>query len=152
MVYRGRILGRNPDKILKSFPPCYSQSHLYSFALRFLFLKTHATSYSLYSSVTVHCKEVRKKTWQKTIPPSLLFKNPYRNLKSENSQVKLGNFTKIVQCTFMNLAIVQFCNLSAAWFLNWKNYVILKISQFSISFFLLFYLFCMEYFTHSTVC
>ncbi len=27
-VYRGRILGRNPDKSLKSFPPCYSQSPL----------------------------------------------------------------------------------------------------------------------------
>jgi hypothetical protein len=26
--YRGRILGRNPDKSLKSFPPCYSQSPL----------------------------------------------------------------------------------------------------------------------------
>ncbi len=25
---RGRILGRNPDKSLKSFPPCYSQSPL----------------------------------------------------------------------------------------------------------------------------
>ncbi len=27
-VYIGRILGRIPDKISKSFPPCYSQSHL----------------------------------------------------------------------------------------------------------------------------
>ncbi len=25
---RGRILGQNPDKSLKSFPPCYSQSPL----------------------------------------------------------------------------------------------------------------------------
>jgi hypothetical protein len=25
---RGRILGRNPDESLKSFPPCYSQSPL----------------------------------------------------------------------------------------------------------------------------
>ena len=31
---------------VKSFPPFYSQSPLYSFALRFLFLQTHATSYS----------------------------------------------------------------------------------------------------------
>jgi hypothetical protein len=28
-----------------------------SFASRFLFLKTHATSYNFYSSATVHCKE-----------------------------------------------------------------------------------------------
>jgi hypothetical protein len=27
-LYRGRILGCNWDKSLKSFPPCYSQSHL----------------------------------------------------------------------------------------------------------------------------
>jgi hypothetical protein len=32
-------------------------SHLHSFVLRFLFLQTHAASYSFYSSVTVHCKE-----------------------------------------------------------------------------------------------
>jgi hypothetical protein len=37
-------------------------SHLYSFALRFLFPQTHATSYSFYSSATVHCKGERRKT------------------------------------------------------------------------------------------
>ncbi len=63
---RGRILGRNPDKSLKS--------HLYSFFLRFLLVQTHATSYSFYSSVTVHGKGERRKTWQKAIPPSLWFK------------------------------------------------------------------------------
>jgi hypothetical protein len=42
----GRILGRNPDKSLQNFPSCYSQS-FYSFALRFAFLQTHATSYIL---------------------------------------------------------------------------------------------------------
>jgi hypothetical protein len=47
----GRILRRNPDKSLKSFPPCYSQSPLQLFALRFLFLQTHATSYNFCSSV-----------------------------------------------------------------------------------------------------
>jgi hypothetical protein len=39
-------------------------SHLYSFALRFLFLQTHTTSYSFYSSlssVTVHCQGERRK-------------------------------------------------------------------------------------------
>ncbi len=29
--------------------------HLYSLALRFIFLQTHATSYSFYISVTAHC-------------------------------------------------------------------------------------------------
>jgi hypothetical protein len=45
-------------------------SHLYSFALRFLFLQTHTTS------------EKRGKP-ERTQPPSL--RNPYRNFKSENS-------------------------------------------------------------------
>jgi hypothetical protein len=45
----GRILGRNPDRSLKSFPPCYSQLPLY------LFLQTHATSYRF-------CKGKRRKT------------------------------------------------------------------------------------------
>jgi hypothetical protein len=53
-------------------------SHLYSFAMRFLFLQTHATSYSFYSLVTVHCNENMK-----YFPYGL--RNPYRNLKSENS-------------------------------------------------------------------
>jgi hypothetical protein len=37
-------------------------SDLSKFALRFLFLQTHATSHSFYSSVTVHCKGKRRKT------------------------------------------------------------------------------------------
>ncbi len=37
-------------------------SHLYSFALLFLFLQTHGTSYSFYSLVIVHCKVERRKT------------------------------------------------------------------------------------------
>jgi hypothetical protein len=36
--------------------------HLYSVALRFLFLQTHATSHSFYSSATTHSKEERRKT------------------------------------------------------------------------------------------
>jgi hypothetical protein len=36
----------------------------------FYFFKTHATSYSFYSSVTVHCKGERRKTCWKTITPS----------------------------------------------------------------------------------
>jgi hypothetical protein len=48
-------------------------SHL-CFALRFLFLQTHATSDSFYRAVTKQCKGDRRKTWLKTIPPSLWFK------------------------------------------------------------------------------
>jgi hypothetical protein len=43
-------------------------SHLYSFALRFPFLQTQATSNSFYSSVTVHCKGERRKTYGLKVP------------------------------------------------------------------------------------
>ncbi len=60
-----RILGRDPDKTLKSFPPCYSQSSL-QLCLRFLFLKT----YPLYPTSYSFCEGKRRKTWyKKTIPP-----------------------------------------------------------------------------------
>jgi hypothetical protein len=69
---RGRILGRNPDtKVLKVFLLAI-HSHLYNFALRFLFLQTHATSYSFYSSATV--KEKGGNPDRKIIPPFLWFK------------------------------------------------------------------------------
>ncbi len=49
--------------------------HLYSFALRFLFLQTHATSYSFYSSVIVHFVHCKGDIIdRKTVPPSLWFK------------------------------------------------------------------------------
>ncbi len=71
--FRGQILGQIQTKVLRVFLVAI-HSHLDSFALRFLFLQTPATSYRFFSSVTVHCKGERKKTWQKIIPPSLWFK------------------------------------------------------------------------------
>jgi hypothetical protein len=68
-------------------------SHLYSFALRFLFLQTHATSYS-FSSV----KEKGGKPDRKPYPLSC----GLRNLKSKNSQ----DYAEKSQwnCRFMNSA------------------------------------------------
>jgi hypothetical protein len=63
MLNWGQILGRNPDR---SFLLAIHIHH-YTFALRFLFLQTHATSYSF-------CKGERRKTWQKIIPSFLWFK------------------------------------------------------------------------------
>jgi hypothetical protein len=61
--------------------------HLTSFALKFLFLQTHETFYSFYSSVTVHCKGVKGgKPDRKTYLHPYGLRNPYINLKSENSQ------------------------------------------------------------------
>jgi hypothetical protein len=75
-VTGGRILGRNPDKIRKSFTPCYSQSALLCF--RFLFVQTLATSYSF-------CKGERRIPDRKPYPFPYGLRNPHRNLKSENS-------------------------------------------------------------------
>jgi hypothetical protein len=64
-------------------------SHLYSFALKFLFLQTHANSYSFYCSVTVQwytVKEKGRKPDKKPYPLPYGLRNPYRNLKSESSQ------------------------------------------------------------------
>ncbi len=50
-------------------------SHLYSFALRFLVLQTHATSYSFCRVLLYTVKETgEKKPELKTTPPSLWFK------------------------------------------------------------------------------
>ncbi len=59
-------------------------SHIYSF----LFLQTHATSYSFYSSVTIlyTVNETGGKPEKKTIPLPYGLRNLYRNLKSENFQ------------------------------------------------------------------
>jgi hypothetical protein len=70
-------------------------SYLYSFALRLIFLQTHATSYSFYSSVTV-LKEKGGTLDKKPCPLSYCLRNPYRNLKSENSQDMPRNLNKIV--------------------------------------------------------
>ncbi len=75
---RGRILGRNPDTSLKSFPPCYSQSHLQLWLKDLYFFK-------LTQPLTVSVKEKWGKPERKPYP--LPLRNPYRNLKSELSRL-----------------------------------------------------------------
>jgi hypothetical protein len=75
---RGRILERNPDKSLKSFPPYYSQSP--STALPF-----SSNSCNLLQ-LTVSVKEKEGKPDRKPYPLPYGLRNPYRNLRSENSR------------------------------------------------------------------
>jgi hypothetical protein len=91
-------------KVLRVFP-CYSQSHLYNFALRFLFLLTHATSYSFYSSVTVHCRRKEKNLIENHTP----FRNPYRNLKSEIWEDYAQNLNEMVRSWILLLVYVVPC-------------------------------------------
>jgi len=53
--------------------------------LRFLFLQTHAISYSLYS-LLYNVKEKGGKPDRKPYPLPYGLRNPYRNLKCDNSQ------------------------------------------------------------------
>jgi hypothetical protein len=82
-----RILGRNPEKSLKNVSPCYLQS------LQRLCLEISISSNSLnllycsyYSSVTNTVKEKGGKPDRKPYTLPYGIRNPFRNLKSENSQ------------------------------------------------------------------
>jgi hypothetical protein len=63
-----------------------NHSHLYSFALRFLFLRPNTTSYDFTVQLLYTVKEKGGKPDRKPYPLPNGLKNPYRNLKSENSQ------------------------------------------------------------------
>jgi hypothetical protein len=77
-------------------------SHLYSFALRVIFLQTLATSYSFYSSVTVQYTEKEKdgKPGSKIYPLPYGLRNPNRNLKYSEDYVQKPQRN----CRFMNSA------------------------------------------------
>jgi hypothetical protein len=82
IMYRGRILGRNWDKSLRSFPPCFSQS-------------------SLLTDFTPHPPSERK-SWLKLVCNLNIV---YENIKSESSQEYAQKTQR--NCTFMNLASVR---------------------------------------------
>jgi hypothetical protein len=62
------------------------QSHLYSFALRFLFLQTHATSYRFFTVLLYTVKEKGGKADSKL---RLLPRNQYRNFPSALRPMKI---------------------------------------------------------------
>jgi hypothetical protein len=82
-------------KVLRVFPLAF-HSHLYSFALKFIFLQTHATYYMFlqtYTTSYIFLQPVQYTVTEKGGKPdrkpySLPYglRNPYRNLKSKNSQ------------------------------------------------------------------
>ncbi len=61
-------------------------SHLFNFALRFLFLQIHPTSYSFYIVLLYTVKQKGGKPDRKPHPLSYGLRKPYRNLNPENSQ------------------------------------------------------------------
>jgi hypothetical protein len=105
------FLDKIQTKILRVFL-LFTVTYLYSYAVRFLFLKTHATSYIflqthtplMYSIVQVLYTVKEKGGLFDRRPYPLLYGlgNPYRNLKSENSQDYAQKPEQ--NCTFMNSA------------------------------------------------
>jgi hypothetical protein len=91
--HRGRILGRNPDKSLKSFPPCYKQSTL-QLCLEICISSNSRNLLQFLQFVTV--KEKGGKPDRKPYPLPYGLRNPSRNFKSENSQGYSGNLNETV--------------------------------------------------------
>ncbi len=79
---------------LESFPPCFSKIYISS--------NLHATSYSFFSVFLYTVKEKGGKPDRKPHPPPYDLRNPYRNLKSENSQDCVQK--PQINCSFMNYA------------------------------------------------
>jgi hypothetical protein len=68
---------------------CYSQSPLQlclDISTSYIFLQTHGTSYYFYIKLLYTVKEKGGKPVRKPYPLLYVFRNPYRNLKPENSQ------------------------------------------------------------------
>jgi hypothetical protein len=87
----------NSSKSLKSFPPCYSESPL---RLQLCIEISISSNYSFYSALVYTVKEKGGKPDRKPHPLPYVLRNPYRNLKSENSQDNAEKPQR--NCTFMN--------------------------------------------------
>jgi hypothetical protein len=98
------MIGRNPDKNLKSFLPCYSQSTL-QLCLE-IYISSKLTQPLKVSRVQLsHTeKEKRGKSARKPYPLPYGLRNPYRNRKSESSQDHSQKPQR--NSTFMNSASV----------------------------------------------
>ncbi len=114
-------------KVLRVFLVAIHISHLYSFALRFLFLQTHAISYSFYSSVTVHWRKEENLIENYTPFPKIL------EIHTETSSLRT---LKILprNCTFMNSAsllndpYLSICStFSLLWYLKFIQNIFLNI-------------------------
>ncbi len=88
------FLDKIQTKVLRVFHLAI-HSNFCSFAWRFLFLQTHATSYNFYSSIDIHNKgDMQEENLIEYHSNSLI--NQHRNLKSDNSQDYDQNLNQIV--------------------------------------------------------
>ncbi len=100
--YRGLILVQNPDESLQSFPLCYSQSPSAALPWDFYIYKLTQPLKVSRAQLLYTVKEKRGKPYRKPYPLPYCLRNPYRNLKSENSQDHAQKPQR--NCMFMNSA------------------------------------------------
>ncbi len=126
---RGRFLGRNSDKSLKSFPPCYSQSPLQLYHEIYHSSNSHPLSVSTVQLLYT-VKEKGGKPDRKPYPLPYGLRNPYRNLKSENSQdyahkPQVCSWSRLLGSFFHHDGMyarkrfLTFCVYSVVWTLYW---------------------------------
>jgi hypothetical protein len=105
--YQRLDLGRNPNKVLRVFLAAI-HSHIYSFAWDFYFFKL-----TEHLTVSFSVKEKGGKSDRKPYPLPYGLRNPYRNLKSENSQDCVRKPQR--DCMSMNSASVNFYRGKQEW-------------------------------------
>jgi hypothetical protein len=103
-----KLLDEIQKKVLRIFLLAI-HGHLYSFALRFLFLKIMQPLTYFYSSFTVHCKGDKRKTDRKPYPLPYGLRNPYRNLKSESLKLCPETSTKLLVHEFVFWTVLSIC-------------------------------------------
>jgi hypothetical protein len=100
-----------PEFSLKIFPPCYSQSPL-KLCLEISVSSNSRNLLQFLQFSYLHCNGQRRKPDRKPYPLPYGLRNPYRNLKFENSP---GYAQKVQQnCIFMNSAF-DLLILSCLW-------------------------------------
>ncbi len=103
MCPEAKFLDEIQTKVLKVFLLAIP-GHLFTFALRFIFLHNHATSYSFFSLLLYTVKGKGGKPDRKAYSLPYGSGNAYRNLKSENLQDYAQKPYR--NCTIMNWASV----------------------------------------------
>jgi hypothetical protein len=93
---RGWILGRNPDKSLKSFTPSYTQSPL-QLCLK-ISISSNSRNLLQFLELLYITKKNGEKPDRKPYPLTCGLRNPYRNLKSEKTlKIMPRNLNDIVR-------------------------------------------------------
>ncbi len=113
-IQRCRIVGRNPEKNLKSFPPCYSQSpqqlcpEISITSISHNLLRICANAHNLLHIIFQLLYTVKEKAgnpYRQSYPFLYGLRNPYRNLRYEKSQ----DYAHEPQCWLLDSCLHLVC-------------------------------------------